>query len=129
MLNYSVHYDDENEEENVFCSLFGPEKIVGGTVELLTYFLAHKVAGSKDLLKTSTTVVNKLGQWLFDQGYIEQDGLYLIKEEAVQAARELPAIDDLEKTLFEYVKEVDFDGEWDRDVRLDDGKCPLLKNE
>jgi len=119
-FHYKRHCDNGYEEENVFCSLFGPEKIVGGAVEFLSYFMPHKVAGSKDHLKTSTTVVKKLGQWLFDQGYIDQDGLYIIKEEAVQAARELPAIDDLEEALFDYLEEVDFDYEWDEADELDD---------
>ena len=118
--NHSVHHDDEDEVENVFCNLFGPEKIVGGTLEFLSYFLPHKVSGSKDLLKTSTTVIKKLGQWLFDHGYIDQASLHLIKEEALQAARELPAIDDFEEALRDYVDEKDFDIEWVEEDELND---------
>jgi len=119
-LHYNRQCDEGDEEENIFCSLFGPEKIAGGAVEFLSYFLPHKVIGSKDLLKTSATVVKKLGQWLFDKGYIDQGDLNRITEEAVKAAQELPAIDDFEEALFDYLAETDFNDEWDEADELED---------
>lgn len=116
---FDQHYRDHTDEENVFCNLFGPDKIASAAGEFLSYFLPHKVIGGKDLLKTSATVVKKLGRWLFDNGYIDQDDFDIITDEAAKAARELPAIDDFEEALYDYVAESDIDDESDEE-ELDD---------
>ena len=118
---FDQHYRDQMlDEENVFCNLFGPDKIASGVVEFLSYFLPHKVTGSKDLLKTSATVIKKLGRWLFDKGYIDQDDFDMITDEAVKAAQELPAIDDFEEALYDYLAESELDDVVDEEEELDD---------
>ncbi len=118
-IYYKSHFND-GEEKSLFCNFFGLEKIASGAVEFLSYFLPHKLIGSKDLHKTSATVIKKLGQWLFEKGYIDQKDLKRITEEAVKAARELPIIDTFEDALYEYVDETDFDEEWLEEEELDD---------
>ena len=126
---YELHYNkqyyeavdnNDDEEERVFCNLFGPDKIASGVVEYLSYFLPHKVIGSKDLLKTSATVIKKLGQWLFDKGFIDDGDLEIITEEAVKAGRELPAINNFEEALVKYMYEIDDEIDWDEDDELED---------
>lgn len=117
---FDQYYKNHHDEENVFCKLFGPDKIASAAGEFLSYFLPHKVIGSKDLLKTSATVVKKLGRWLLDKGYIDQDDFERINDDAVKAAQELPAIDDFEEALYDYVAESDLDGAEDEEEELED---------
>jgi len=119
-FNKALDEEEDDDDNNLFCRLFGPTKIASGAVEFLSYFLPHKVGGSKDLLKKSATVIKKLGQWLFSNGYIDQTDLERITEEAINAGRELPAINDFEVALFDYLEETDIDAEWDEEDELED---------
>src|SRR2546421_1463253 len=51
-----------NGDEEAFCKLFGPDKIVENYGEFLGYFMIRKVMAGPELLKASGTVTKKLAE-------------------------------------------------------------------
>ena len=117
---FDQHYSENSDQENLFCNLFGPEYVAESAVEFLSYFLPNKIICGKNLQKTSATVIKKLGRWLFNRGYINQDDFELMTEEAVKAAQELPAVDDFAEALFDYLAMSDLDDTEEEAEDLDD---------
>ena len=89
-----------------FCGTFGPEEILGGLSEFLGYFMPHKVVASKATMQAAGTVTKKLVKWLREKGYVEDDeGLELAEKRASDAARDLPASQDVVDLLEAYLDE------------------------
>jgi hypothetical protein len=88
-------------DEEAFCHLFGPEKIVDNLGEFLGYFMIHKVAAGKELLRASGTVTKQLTKWLHQQGWIDDEALEIALERATDAARDLPKADKLAGLLYD----------------------------
>ena len=84
-----------------FCGTFGPEEIPNGYGEFLGYFMPHKVMCGKDTMKAAGTVTKKLAKWLAEKGYVEDTSD--AQERAQEAARDLPAAQDVLDLLEEYV--------------------------
>jgi hypothetical protein len=84
-----------------FCGTFGPEEIPGGYGEFLGYFMPRKVMCGKDTLKAAGTVTKKLAKWLAEKGYVKDTEA--AQERAGEAARDLPAAQDLLDLLDDYV--------------------------
>ena len=94
-------YDRITAEGGTFCGTFGPEEIPGGYGEFLGYFMPRKVACGKDTLKAAGTVTKKLAKWLVEKGYVKDTEA--AQERAKEAARDLPAAQDLLDLLEEWV--------------------------
>lgn len=89
-----------------FCGTFGPEEILGGLSEFLGYFMPHKVVASKATMQAAGTVTKKLVKWLGEKGYVKDaKGLKLAEERAGDAARDLPASQDVVDLLEAYLDE------------------------
>jgi len=50
-------------DEEAFCHLFGPERIVGHLSEFLGYFMVRKVIAGQELLRSAGTVTKRLAEW------------------------------------------------------------------
>ena len=85
-----------------FCGSFGPEEIPNGYSEFLGYFMPHKVMCGKDTMKAAGTVTKKLAKWLAEKGYAEDTSD--AQERAQEAARDLPAAQDVLDLLEGYVE-------------------------
>jgi hypothetical protein len=89
-----------------YCGTFGPEEIAGGLSEFLGYFMPRKVVAAKETMKAAGTVTKKLMKWLAEKGYVEDDeDLQLAEERASDAARDLPASQDMVDLLEAYLDE------------------------
>lgn len=86
-------------DEEAYCHLFGPEKIVDHLGEFLGWFMVRKVMAGQELLRASGTVTKKLASWLHEQGYISADERADAVERGDDAARELPRADRLGELL------------------------------
>jgi hypothetical protein len=99
-------YDRITKAGGTYCGTFGPEEILGGLSEFLGYFMPRKVIAGKDTMKAAGTVTKKLVKWLAEKKYVEDDeGLELAEERAGEAARELPASQDVMDLLEAYIDE------------------------
>jgi len=99
-------YNQITAEGGTFCGTFGPEEITGGLGEFLGYFMPHKVIAGKETMKAAGTVTKKLVKWLAEKGYVEdEDALEMAEERAGEAARDLPAAQDVADLLDAYVDE------------------------
>jgi len=87
-----------------FCGSFGPEEIAGGLGEFLGYFMPRKVAAGKETMRAAGTVTKKLVKWLAERGYVEdEEALAAAEERAGDAARELPAAQEIVDLLDAYL--------------------------
>lgn len=64
--------------------------------------MPRKVMCGKEMLKSSGTVVKKLGKWLVRQGYVTDESSSNMVELGKEASSKLPAAEELAKMLFEY---------------------------
>jgi len=94
-------YNRITKQGETFCGTFGPEEIPGGYGEFLGYFMPHKVMCGKDTMKAAGTVTKKLAKWLAEEGYVEDTSD--AEERAKEAARDLPAAQDVLDLLEQYV--------------------------
>jgi hypothetical protein len=94
-------YNRITDEGGTFCGSFGPEEILGGYGEFLGYFMPHKVMCGKETMKAAGTVTKKLAKWLVEKGYAEDTSC--AQERAQEAARDLPAAQDVLDLLGDYV--------------------------
>lgn len=81
-----------------FCEIFGPEKIPG-IDEFLGYFMIRKVAGSKELMKNTGTVMRKLITWLKNHSYIENQDFKLFMETVNELKDDLPKVVEFKEAL------------------------------
>lgn len=88
-------------EGGTFCGTFGPEEILGGYSEFLGYFMPHKVMCGKDTMQAAGTVTKKLAKWLAEKDYAEDTSF--AEDRAVEAAKDLPAAQDVLDLLEEFV--------------------------
>lgn len=84
-----------------YCDTFGPEDILSGYGEFLDYFMPRKVMCGQDTMKAAGTVTKKLAKWLEEKGYVGDTSD--AQEEASQAAKDLPAAQDVLDMLDEFV--------------------------
>lgn len=91
----------QNEE---FCSIFGPEKIVDGLSTFLNYFMIRKVMASEALLRSAGTVTKKLVRWLLENEYIRREKAGEAMVLASEASKELPAAERLARLLYDYTQ-------------------------
>lgn len=94
-------YNRVTEDGGTFCGTFGPEEILGGYSEFLGYFMPHKVMCGKDTMQAAGTVTKKLAKWLDEKGYAKDTTD--AQERASDAAKELPAAQDVLALLDEFV--------------------------
>ena len=85
----------EESAHREFCEIFGPEHILPNLDEFLHYFMPRKVMAGKGLLRAAGTVTKKLAKWLAQNGYAQAEEAEIAMEGAAEAARDLPAADDL----------------------------------
>ncbi|MGH8979584.1 MAG: hypothetical protein ACRDWE_00985 [Acidimicrobiales bacterium] len=86
-------------DEEAFCHLFGPERIVDHFGEFLGYFMVRKVWASDELLRSAGTVTKKLAGWLHEHGYVSADEREDAIEQGSRAARNLPRAERLANLL------------------------------
>jgi hypothetical protein len=94
-------YSKVKDEGGTFCDTFGPEEILSGYSEFLGYFIPHKVMCGKETMQAAGTVTKKLANWLAEKGYADESAE--AEERAKDAARELPASQDVLALLEEFV--------------------------
>ncbi|MFQ5771665.1 MAG: hypothetical protein ACE5HX_14110 [bacterium] len=95
-------YNAEGEAHREFCQVFGPEKIPSNVGEFLGYFMPRKVMCGKELMKAAGTVMKKLGKWLNEQGYIDDEWAENMVKRGAEAVTNLPAAEELAEMLYEY---------------------------
>ena len=113
--NYGHQYLDKAESElfdhlynasgaahQEFGQIFGPEKIPENVGEFLNYFMIRKVMCGKDLLRAAGTVMKKLGKWLREKGYVTDEQAEDLVDRGSDAARDLPAAEELAQMLMDY---------------------------
>ena len=88
-------------DEDAFCHLFGPERIVEHFGEFLGYFMVRKVWASQELLRSAGTVTKKLAGWLHEHGHVSSDEREDAIEQGGRAARNLPRAERLANLLYE----------------------------
>lgn len=98
---HDQEYDRITSEGGTFCGTFGPEEILGGYSEFLSYFMPRKVMCGKETMQASGTVTKKLANWLAEKGYAQDTSF--AAERAGEAAKELPAAQDALDLLDEFV--------------------------
>jgi len=86
-------------DEEAYCHLFGPEKIVDQLGEFLGWFMVRKVMAGEELLRASGTVTKKLAAWLHEQGHITDEQREAAAGRGAEAARNLPGADRLGSLL------------------------------
>ena len=95
-------YDASGSAHREFCQIFGPDKISENVGEFLNYFMVRKVICGKDLLRSSGTVMKKLGRWLGEKGYVGGDEAEIVTDHGADAARDLPVAEELCSVLMDY---------------------------
>jgi hypothetical protein len=99
-------YNRITEAGGTYCGSFGPEEIVGGLSDFLSYFMPHKVIAGKETMKAAGTVTKKLIKWLDEKGYVKDaESLEIAEARATEAVRDLPAARELFDLLAAYVDE------------------------
>ncbi len=88
-------------DEEAFCHLFGPERIIDHFGEFLGYFMVRKVWASQELLRSAGTVTKKLAGWLHEHGYVSADEREDAVEQGNRAARNLPRAERLANLLYD----------------------------
>lgn len=88
-------------DEEAFCHLFGPARIIDHFGEFLDYFMVRKVWASQELLRSAGTVTKKLAGWLFEHGYVSAEEREDAVEQGSRAAKDLPRAERLANLLYE----------------------------
>jgi hypothetical protein len=108
-------------DEYAFVHVFGPDKIDQNLSEFLGYFMIRKVIAGEELLRAAGTVTKKLGKWLGERGYVDEDAVDRAVESGADAARHLPKAEKLARLLFEQAQKTRLDvGALDEDDYVDD---------
>lgn len=82
-------------DEEAFCHLFGPAKIVENYGEFLGYFMVRKVAAGAEFQRRAGTVTKRLAKWLAEEGHIDPQRAGDAEARASDAGRDLPAASKL----------------------------------
>jgi hypothetical protein len=105
------HYRDEHPHEfgvtdsgDDYRRLYSPEEITRGYSEFLGYFMPHEIRCGKETMKDAGTVMKKFAKWLAENGYVEETSG--AQAQAKQAAKDLPAAQDMLKLLNDYVSTI-----------------------
>lgn len=98
-------YKAEGDAHKDFVQIFGLEKISPNTGEFLGYFMPRKVMCGKEMLKSSGTVIKKLGKWLVEHGYVTDESSSNMVEIGKEASLKLPAAEELADLLYEYAND------------------------
>ncbi len=93
------------------CDLVGPDHIPGHLHMFLNYFIVRKVMCGADFKRTAGTVAKKLGNWLYEQGYIDALTAADTIETGGQATQQLPATHRLLDMLAQHADEMFADSE------------------
>jgi hypothetical protein len=92
----------EGGDQEAFCHLFGPEKMLEQIPHFLYWFMLRKVfARESDLLAAATTS-RKLVRWLVERGYARGEAADRALEAATSARADLPAADRLARVLHDH---------------------------
>ena len=105
-------YNLKGEDHREFCDVFGPEKILENVSEFLNYFMIRKVICGKGMLKAAGTVIKRMTKWLAEHGHVDTEMAEVYADEAGEASKELPAMEELAYLLWRYAadqEEVDFE--------------------
>jgi len=102
-------YNAKGSEHREFCEVFGPEKIPGNVGEFLNYFMIRKVMCGKELKQAAGTVIKMLGKWLREKGYIDAESAADVVSCGANAAKELPATEELFWMLADYADDTAVD--------------------
>jgi hypothetical protein len=102
-----------------FCEIFGPAEIVNSISEFLYSFMIRKPVCGRETLKAAATVISKLVQWLETHDYIDSEHAASYAEQARQASKELPAIQELEDLLWQHADDSE-EEETEYEETLDD---------
>lgn len=89
------------DDEEAFCHLFGPERILPEVDEFLGYFMVRKVMAGQDLLRSAGTVTKKLAVWLHEHGHAGETARDVAVARGVTASRDLPRAERLANLLCE----------------------------
>jgi hypothetical protein len=89
------------DDEEAFCHLFGPERILPEVDEFLGYFMVRKVMAGQDLLRSAGTVTKKLAAWLHEHGHAGETARDLAVDRGAAASRDLPRAERLANLLYE----------------------------
>jgi hypothetical protein len=92
----------EDGDEEAFCHLFGPEKIVEQIPHFLYWFMLRKVMARESELRAAATTSRKLVRWLVERSYVDRDDAELALEAAASAHDDLPAADRLSTLLHDH---------------------------
>lgn len=95
-------YNAKGAAHREFCEIFGPERILPEVGEFLGYFMIRKVIASKETLRMAGTVTKKLAKWMAAKGYVKAKDAEAAAERGGDAARDLPAAEDLASLLHEF---------------------------
>lgn len=88
-------------DEDAFCHLFGPERILEHLPEFLGYFMIRKVIAGQELLRSAGTVTKRLAEWLYQQGYVSDEERQEAVERGTRSTRDLPRAQRLATLLYE----------------------------
>lgn len=101
---FEKFYNADGGNHKEFCQIFGPDKIAGNINEFLDYFMVRKVMCGKEMKKAAGTVIKKLCKWLQKKGYVNQERGVTMTSQAAEAARDLPASEELAEMLEDYIQ-------------------------
>jgi hypothetical protein len=93
---------NEDGDEEAFCHIFGPEKIVEQIPQFLYWFMLRKVMARESDLRAAATTSRKLARWLVDRRYVSSASAELALEASDSARNDLPAADRLSSLLYEH---------------------------
>jgi hypothetical protein len=91
----------ESGDEDAFCHLFGPERILEHLPEFLGYFMIRKVSAGQELLRSAGTVTKRLAEWLYQRGYVSDEERAEAVERGTRSSRDLPRAQRLARLLCE----------------------------
>lgn len=98
-------YAEKGAAHREFCQVFGPEHILKNIGKFLDYFMVRKVIAGRETLRAAGTVTKKLAKWLAEKGYVETEKAENMAERGREAARDLPAAQDLAFDLDDFAED------------------------
>jgi hypothetical protein len=88
-------------DENAYCHLFGPDRIVDHYGQFLGDFMIRKVMAGQELLRAAGTVTKKLATWLHAHGHLDDDQRDAALDRGSDASRDLPRAEQLARLLYQ----------------------------
>ncbi len=102
-LEHAVKEARQAGREDAVCSVCPPDEIVGRLEEFFGWFMVRKVLAGQDLMQVTGTVVRRLGRWLYEHDYIDEDGAEYFEQATGGQGRALPKATALRDRLAEWV--------------------------